>query len=373
MFRISIRDIFRRCEELRRKGFKTIDAHIGAPSHEPPIPVKKALEMIGDDTGRFYRPFVGIRELREEIARYMRRFIGFDASPDRVIVTGSGAHALFVTSLMFMGSKGLAPAPGFSHYYDQAELLGIRLKYYDPTSEDIVGEILGKLDGEVRFVIINYPHNPTGYYPEPDQLLTLYEELRHRGVILINDIVYHQIYYEEKPAFPGDILIDSFSKNLALPGLRLGYIYWGIDGLERAGKMVYWSTAGASDAAQKIILAMLRHLTDDYFDYVRNYYRPKQQLLVKLLREAGFQFPRPKGALYVLARHAGVKDAVELAWRLLREDRKRHVGIVPGCVFKGPKNSFRISYGFLSLRDIEEMVEELEEELTKHVETSLHP
>ncbi len=365
MIRFSIRDIFDRCNELKRRGFRVIDAHIGAPSHKPPIPVKEALRRVNSDIGDTYKPFVGLPQLRYALAEYIEKYLGVDADPEKVIVTGSGAHALFITFLMFSGGRGLVPELGFPHYFNQARLCGVELDYYNPVSEDIVGEVMGKLRETTKFVLVNYPHNPTGYYPRPKDLETLYEKLRDRNILVVNDAVYHEIYYEERPPMIGDIYIDSVSKSFALPGIRVGYVYWEPENHVQAGKMVYYTTAGTSDIAQAIVVEMLKETSPDYFRKVRSYYKPRRDMAKKLLSELGFEFPEPRGAFYVFVSHKKIGDATELALKLLGGDRDVYVGLVPGLSFGGSAQTLRISYGYLSLEDIQLMAEELRKELAE--------
>lgn len=363
---LGIRDVFNICASLRSKGKKVVDAHIGAPSHDPPVPLKKAVEEAMNrisDIGTSYKPFLGMAELREEIAKFHKRYLGQEVGPDQIFVTCGGAHALYLALKFFSGKKGLIPVPSFPHHFMQPETLGIKAVYYNPAAESLVEEVLAKLDGETSFVLVNYPHNPTGFYPNCDELLQLHEELKKRKIALINDVVYHEIYYEERPPFPGDILVNSFSKSFNLPGLRLGYVCWNYEGVEKAGKLVYMTTAGTSDLAQATVLVMLKKLTESYFEEVRKYYAEKRDLLDTAFSELDFQYPRPKGAFYFFLKHKKLQNSNELALRLLKEDRKACVGIVPGPAFRGGSNQFRVSFGKITREDAELMVEELKREL----------
>lgn len=362
---ISIRDIFDKCNNLKKMGKQVIDAHIGAPSHEPPIPVKQVIERLSSNSGREYKPFIGIPELREEVARYIRRWIGIDVDSNRIIITSGGVHALYIVFRMFSDLHALLPKPHFPHYSMQAKLNNVKAEYYNAYSEDIVSEVLSKLRDKTKIVMLNYPNNPTGYNPSSSELKQLYEELRDRGIVLVNDIAYYHMYYEEKPIPIGDILIDTFSKALSLPGLRVGYLYWNTENYEEAGKMVYWTTSGVSDVSQNIVLEMLKALNTNYFEYIRSYYKPKRDLMVKLLRENGFTFPNPRGAFYVFPEHQKIDSSIKLAQNLLLENRNINVGIVPGPPFMGGEKQFRISFGKLNEEDIYMLIDELKTEINR--------
>ncbi len=349
----------RACTKLKREGHRVIDAHIGAPSHDPPVPVAEVLSNLGE-VGREYAPFAGIDELREALSSFARTYIGIDVEPERVFVTSSGVHAMLVSIIGFKGKHGLFPAPAFPLYFIQTDLLGMRYDTYNPTAPDLISEIMGKVREDTAFVMLNYPHNPTGYYPERGVLIELYEKLKDRGIYVIDDVVYHAIYYEERPEFVGDCMIDSFSKTFSLPGLRVGVVYLLEGDPIEFGRRVYGTTAGASVLSQLVGLRMIKALKPSYLEDLREYYRVKRDILVKGLEQAGFEFPRPKGAFYILAEHERIKDSNEFAKKLLDPRRKVCIGVVPAQSFKGKENQFRISFGKLSRKDAEVLIDELE-------------
>ncbi|MEM3715512.1 MAG: pyridoxal phosphate-dependent aminotransferase, partial [Nitrososphaeria archaeon] len=362
--KVTIRTISDECSRLRKLGFSVVDAHIGAPSHEPPVLIKEVLSDLGDG-GREYLPFVGISELRDAVAHFIEMWRNETAESSKVIVTSSAVHALYVTFKMFSGFKMLLPKPYFPHYFEQSEITGVKYTFYNPTAYDITSEIVSKLDDDTKAVLINYPHNPTGYYPPSEQLKELEDELRSRDIILINDVVYHEIYFDERPYFPGDILIDSFSKTFSLPGLRIGYIYWNTKNIEHVGRLVYLTTAGASDFSQRIALRVLKSVTKTYLDYVRSYYKVKRDALIQMLDELDFEYPAPKGAFYAFPKHPKIKNSTELSKALLSSNRSVCIGIIPGELFGGNHNQFRISFGKLTENDIELMKQEFEKEFYK--------
>ncbi len=370
--RLSIRDVMARCRVLASSGRRVVNAHIGAPSHDPPVDPADLLSRMEDlaaeygleGVGRRYTDFRGVERVREAAADYARRFFGRSGDPDRVVMTASGAHALFVVFSTLMGSEILVPRPGFALYYPQMERAGVVPRFYDPTAGDLRSEILGALGRSTGAVLINYPHNPTGHQPPAGELSSLWEDLRDRGVILINDFVYHEIYYGERPPAVGDVILESSSKSLGLPGIRIGFIYLEDPNLAvRVGRAVYHTTAGTADVTQVLAAEEMRAASHEYFSAVRAHYRPKRDALVSGLRELGFEFPEPRGAFYIFARHPAVSDAYGLAERLLDESREVCVGVVPGPEFGGRSEWIRLSFGSLTDGDVDAMVRELRSEV----------
>lgn len=355
--------MFRICGEKESKGLRVINAHIGSPSHEPPIKVSYILRSI-EKAGLEYLPFEGIDTTRRKVAEFSRRFLGRDMDWRRIFITNGGVQALSISFLALRNKKLLIPSPAFPQYFDQMSLLDINYDTYNSMSEDLVNEITSKLGSDVGAVLINYPNNPTGYMPDNSVLTDLWDELRRKNVLLINDAAYSQLYFDLKPVIPGDVIVDTFSKTFGVPGLRLGYLYWGAEGVERVSKIVYLSSAGVSEISQIVLNGLIDNAGEDYFERVRDYYRRKRDLISSMLRREGFFFPEPRGAFYIFASHEGIKSSEELAERLLsREDVV--VGIVPGGAFGSSEKWFRISYGKLSEEDLLDLVKILSEEIRK--------
>ncbi len=358
---LTIRDVYNICRERKSEGLRVVDAHIGAPSHPPPMPISTALRRIWD-VGLDYLPYQGMASVRERVAEYIERFSGRKLEVDRIFLTNGGTHGLTTVLLALKGSEILLPAPGFPPYYYYSDFIEIRFRTYDPLKG--IRGVLEALTPKTRAVLINYPNNPTGYYPSSDELVDLWEKLKDRGVLLINDSAYSQIYYEERPELVGDVIIDTFSKVFAVPGLRLGYVYWEALDLERLSRAVYITSTGISEVSQLLLMYLIYACTSDYLESVRYNYKLKRDALVERLSEIGFRFPEPRGAIYLFMTHDKVKDSNELTKSLLSRGDVV-VGVVPGENFKADAEWFRISYGKLSREDIDLMTEVLKREVSE--------
>ncbi len=352
---LTIRDIFDACNRRASQGRRVIGAHIGAPSHDPPLPISEMLKEMGD-VGRDYLPFTGMDETKESVVHFARRFLKRDFDVNGVFITNGGAQSLLVSTLavwQLRRGKIMIPAPGFIQYFEHAKDFSYPYITYNPLAEDLINEITGKLNG-VSAVLINYPHNPTGYLPNNAVLRDLWDELRRKNVILINDAAYSQIYYGERPEIVGDVIADTFSKTFSIPGMRAGYIYWEGDGRDRVGRLIYQMTAGVSEVTQRIIISMIEKASERYFQGVREHYSKLRDVLLREAREIGLEFPEPNGAFYLYARHPDVEDSEKLALKLLEGDPV--IGIVPATAFRGGGEWFRISYGRLSEVSIVELI-----------------
>ncbi len=353
---LTIRDIFDACNRKAAQGRRVIGAHIGAPSHDPPLPVSEVLSEMGE-VGRNYLPFTGMDEAKDAVVDFASRFLGRDYKRDGVFMTNGGAQALLISSLAawkLKKGKILIPAPGFIQYFEHPVEFSYPVETYNPLAEDLVNEVLEKIYGAAA-VLINFPNNPTGHLPPNSALRDLWEELLRRNVLLLNDAAYSQIYFGERVEVVGDVVIDTFSKTFSLPGMRAGYIYWGAEGRELVGRLAYLTTAGVSEVVQKLVMRMIEAASNRYFEGVREHYRRMRDALVREASKAGLEFVEPRGAFYLYARYPEVEDSEELALKLLDSDPV--VGIVPATAFRGGKEWFRVSYGRLREEEMAELME----------------
>ncbi|MFW5810554.1 MAG: aminotransferase class I/II-fold pyridoxal phosphate-dependent enzyme, partial [Thermodesulfobacteriota bacterium] len=199
---------------------------------------------------------------------------------------------------------------------------------------------------------INSPNNPTGQvYPE-DNLKALGTLLKEksaalsRTIYLLSDEPYRKIVYDgvQEPsifqAYPESIVATSFSKDLSIPGERLGYIAVNpeashkdrlLAGMTLANRILGFVNAPA--LMQRTVARMLGEATVDVSQYAR-----KRQLLCDGLAECGYQFVKPPGAFYLFPK-CPIPDDVEFV-RVLQEEL---ILAVPGSGFGGPGH-FRLAF-----------------------------
>lgn len=221
---------------------KVFDFSLGNPNVPPPPSVKRALLKIienGAETLHSYMPNAGLPETREKLAAYVTREHGVPVTADHVVMTCGAAGALNVIlkALLDPGDEVVVPAPFFVEYGFYAENHGGILKTV-PTAPDFSLD-LEALDAAVglktKVVLINTPNNPTGQVYDASLLRALGELLRRKSravghpIFLVSDEPYRKIVYTaEKPpsifqCYENALIATSFSKDLSLPGERIGY------------------------------------------------------------------------------------------------------------------------------------------------------
>ena len=239
-----IRRMFEEGRELKAKlgPEKVCDFTLGNPDLEPPPRFKEALLAAARDSRpglHRYMANAGLPETRQALAEHLGRVHQLDFTADDLVLTVGAAGALNIIfkAILDPGDEVVVLAPYFVEYLTYADNHGGVARVVE-TDEDFqldLNRLEKALTPKTRAVIINSPNNPTGQVYEAAVLNELGRLLAHhagrhgRPVYLVADEPYRRIVYEglEVPsifaAYPDTLLATSFSKDLSIPGERLGY------------------------------------------------------------------------------------------------------------------------------------------------------
>ncbi|WP_448383666.1 pyridoxal phosphate-dependent aminotransferase [Desulfosoma sp.] len=337
---------------------KVFDFSLGNPNVPPPPSVKRALLRVienGVGTLHSYMPNAGLPETREKLAAYLTREHGVPMTADHVIMTCGAAGALNVIlkALLDPGDEVVVPAPFFVEYGFYAENHGGTLKTVPTTSDFSLDlEALEAAVGlKTKVVLINSPNNPTGQLYSADALKALGELLRGKSravghpIYLVSDEPYRKIVYTaEKPpsifqCYENALIATSFSKDLSLPGERIGYaaLHPEADDQDAVqGALVLANRILGFVNAPALMQWILPDLLEESVDVAL--YRAKRDKLYAGLKKAGYECFEPPGAFYLFPKSPLADDVAFV--RLLVEEK---ILAVPGSGFGGP-GYFRLAY-----------------------------
>ena len=355
-----IRKMFEQGLELKAKygADKVFDFSLGNPNLEPPDEVRKAiLKVLGSARPGIhaYMPNAGLKETREAVAKYLTRDHGMNLSWEQIIMTcgaGGGLNVALKT-ILDKDDEVLVLAPYFVEYFfyiSNHNGNGVLVRTSEDFSLDI--DAIGKaLNERTKAIIINSPNNPSGRVYDANsmemlgKLLTDYGKKIGRTIYLLSDEPYSKLVYDgvKVPsifqAYPNSMLITSHSKDLSLPGERIGFIAVSprmghlkemADGLTFCNRILGFVNA---PALMQRILPYLDGVSVNVGEYQR-----KRDLLCKGLFDAGYVFTKPEGAFYLFIK-SPIPDDVLFVRTLLQEN----ILGVPGTGF-GTPGYFRLAY-----------------------------
>ncbi|MEW6262866.1 MAG: pyridoxal phosphate-dependent aminotransferase [Thermodesulfobacteriota bacterium] len=355
-----IREMFEAGTRLKAEigADKVFDFSLGNPDLEPPAAFKAVLkELAVDETAgtHSYMSNAGWPEVRAQVASFASREYGQKITADDVIMTVGAGGALNVAlkTILDPGDEIVVPRPYFVEYNFYADNHGGLVKPAD-TNPDFtlnLDNLAAAVTSKTRALLINSPNNPTGVvYPEANikDLSLLLEKISARNgrpAILVSDEPYRKIVYDgvKVPSvfsyYPYVLALTSYSKDLSLPGERIGFlaVHPEIPRKERlmAGLVLNNRILGYVNAPglMQRVVARLQGQSVDVGIYQR-----RRDLFVQGLKEAGYDLTVPQGAFYLFPRSPLADDVA-----FVRELQKENILAVPGSGFGGPGH-FRLAY-----------------------------
>jgi len=354
-----IRAMFEEGEKLKKQYGDTdiFDFTLGNPITEPPKALKEELiRIVSSDVRGMHRYMTnsGYEEVREQIAGFHRAKTKLDFTRDHVVMTVGSAGGLNVVlkSILDPADEIIVPRPYFVEFRFYIENHGGVMKLVD-TRDNFhldIEKIEKAITSKTKAIIINSPNNPTGVvYREEElrELSRLLNEKRKKGqrIYIVADEAYRKIIYDGI-SFPNlfklydeTIIVTSHSKDLALPGERIGYITISpliknaqslIDATIFSNRILGFINAPA--IMQKLV-GKFQGNSVDIMDYQK-----KRDTIYSILLDSGLEVVKPMGAFYIFPK-SPVKDDV----KFVRTLQKHHILAVPGVGF-GKQGYFRLAY-----------------------------
>jgi len=336
---------------------KVCDFSLGNPSLPPPEAFSRALVHFAAEpfAGKHaYMPNAGYPDVRAAVASWVGRAQGVDLPAGNVVMAcgaGGGLNVVFKT-LLNPGDEVVASLPCFMEYRFYAQNHGGDLKTVPcrPNFDLDLDAIAAALTPKTALVILNSPNNPSGMiYPEATlrglaQVLAAASKKHGRTIYLVADEPYRAITYGAPvpglmALYPHTLVVSSFSKELSIPGERIGWIAVN-PAAEDAGAVIDAAVVctrilgyvNAPALMQKAVAACLGVTAD-----VEAYHR-KRDLLVPALRRIGYELSDPPGTFYAFPKAPGGDDLA------FTDALQRHLVLaVPGRGF-GMEGYFRIAY-----------------------------
>jgi len=354
-----IRAMFEEGEKMKKvHGPENIlDFTLGNPVMEPPAELKEELvRIVTSDIKGMHRYMTnsGYEDVRGEIARFHKEKSGLPFTKDNIVMTVGSAGGMNVAlkSLLDPGNEVIVPIPFFVEFKFYIENHGGVMKLVD-TGEDFhldIEKIEKAISKKTKAIIINSPNNPTGVvYNEKDlrDLAALLHKRRERGqrIFLLSDEAYRKIIYDGIVLpdvfniYEDTITVTSHSKDLALPGERIGYISASpliknlkplMDAMIFSNRILGFINA---PALMQRLVGKFQQNSIDVLDY-----QGKRDAIYNILVESGFDVIKPMGAFYIFPRSPEPDDIA-----FVRELQKHHILAVPGVGF-GTPGYFRLAY-----------------------------
>ena len=296
----------------------------------------------------FYTRQRGIPPLRQALAGYLTRLHGRAIDEERVYVVGAGMQAIMLSlqAILDAGEEVVVPSPAWPNIAAAVQILGgvvrpVPLDFSDNGWSCDLEQLLAACGPRTKALVLNSPGNPTGWVMTAEEVRRVLDFARARGLWVVADEVYNRMVYDadSAPSFlsaatPEDrvLAVNSFSKNWAMTGWRMGWITAPPALGQIFENLVQYNTSGVATFLQPAAAAALEE-GEPTVRALRERCRQGRDLVCR--RMAGWPRVRlapPAGAFYLFFAVEGEDDSMALAKRLVDQ---ANVGLAPGSAF-GP-------------------------------------
>ncbi len=358
-----------------------ISLGVGEPDFDTPWKVRDEAIYSLERGRTFYTSNSGLKELRVEIADFLKRHYNLDYNPlTEMLMTVGGSEGIDIAlrAMLDAGDEVLIPQPCYVSYEPCTILAGgvpvpINLKEENEfrlKPEELEAAITDK----TKILIMPFPNNPTGAVMEKEDLEPIVELVKKYDLFVLTDEIYGELTYTGEghvsiASFPGmkerTIYINGFSKSHAMTGWRLGYVCAPEEIVKQMTKIHQFAIMCAPTTSQYAAVTAIRDCDEDVA-HMREEYNDRRRYLLNRFKKMGIKCFEPYGAFYIFPSIAEFgMTSEEFCTRLLRE---KEVAVVPGTAFgESGEGNVRISYAYSleSLKRAMDRIEEFVDELRK--------
>jgi aspartate/methionine/tyrosine aminotransferase len=311
-------------------------------------------EMLGlwRDLSLGYTESAGHPLLRAEIARLYEGI----AADETLVAAPEELIFIAMNVLLAPGDHVIATFPGYQSLYQVAEALGAAVTRWSLEPHTAGWRLdLAALERSIaprtRLLVVNFPHNPTGYQPTRTELDAIVALARRHGLYLFSDEMYRLLEYEPADRLPsvadlyeGGIALSGLSKSMALPGLRIGWLAThDHDVLARAAAFKDYTTICNSAPGELLGIMALRGRERIL---ARNLAILRANLVLAERffagRRSAFRWLPPAAGSVAFPQLLGAASAAAFCRGLLEA---KSLMVLPGDVFDFGGNHFRVGLG----------------------------
>jgi aspartate/methionine/tyrosine aminotransferase len=376
-----------KAKQLKAEGIDVVGFGAGEPDFPTPAAiVEAAAAACSEPRNHRYTPTGGLPELKEAIVSKTVRDSGYEITPQQVLVTNGGKHAVYnaFATLLDPGDEVLVPAPYWTTYPEAIRLAGgvvVEVPTGSASGFKVsVDQLEDAATDRTKLLVFVSPSNPTGAVYDRDAIAEIGRLAVERGWWVLTDEIYEHLVYgghvqHSMPVVVPEladhcVVANGVAKTYAMTGWRVGWLIGPADVVEAATNLQSHATSNVNNVAQRAAIAAL---TGDLaaVGEMRAAFDRRRRTIFQMLSEIeGVSCVEPEGAFYAFPSFEGIlgrelrgarpETTLELAELVLEESR---VAFVPGEAFGSPGYG-RFSYA-LSDADLVRGIERLAELLSK--------
>lgn len=320
-----------------------VDFTLGDPDIPTPKAICEAANKAALEGKTRYAPNAGLPALREVIANQVSKETGIYYNANNVAVTVGATQAVYLSFMTCInpGDEVIILAPYWVQYENIVKLLGGKPVIIDEFKEGFEPDpitVFKAITDKTKVIVVNSPNNPSGYIYSDTFLEEVAEMASANKIRIFSDEAYRALTYDHefntiaKYCRKEDIvIINSFSKQFAMTGWRVGYVVAEEEFINTVVKFQQNMAVCVSTPSQYAAIEAMSH-ADKYAVGIKDVFQQRREVLKKELNKTPkISYQLPQGTFYAFIDISKTDlDSKTFCFSLLA---KEHVAVIPGIAF----------------------------------------
>ena len=344
--------------ELRRKGEDIIDFSMGNPDASTPQPIiDKLCETAQKPKTHGYSASKGIYKLRLAMSKWYKRKYNADLDPDTEVVATMGSKEGYVHLVQAISNPGdvaIVPDPTYPIHSQAFILAGANVEKmqlifnedtFEVDEDKFLADVEEHLDNSIpkaKFLVVNFPHNPSTATVTPQFYERLVALAKEKRFYIISDIAYADITFDgyTTPSIMSvegakDVAVESYtlSKSYNMAGWRVGFIVGNkklIGALQSIKSWLDYGMFTPIQVAATVALDEHGYIPDEQ---IIPRYQKRRDVMIEAFTNAGWPLAKPNASMFIWAKIPEIAremGSLEFAKQLLIH---ADVAVSPGIGF----------------------------------------
>ncbi|HBU07048.1 MAG TPA: aspartate aminotransferase [Candidatus Magasanikbacteria bacterium] len=361
--------------QKKQAGERVYNLSVGEPMINTPEVIKSAATKALAENKTHYPPVSGLVELKNEAVTWFNKNFQANYNNNEVLVTAGGKFGIYLglQSLVKTGDEVLIISPYWVSYPEMVKIFDGSPKIVETSEKNdwkvSISDLQKQVSNKTKILILNNAGNPTGVLYNKEEIAKILEFAKENNLVIISDEVYSGLVYDNQVFFSCAsftdykdrlVVIQSCSKNLAMTGWRVGFVFAPVEVIKILTNLTSQSTSGVTSISQYSALAGLENI-DMISVEINSEMQKRRDFFVNTFNKLfKTNLQAPASALYCFISMSafGIDeiDSIKFCERVLSE---ANVAMVPGIAF-GKEGYVRCSFG--------ENIQELDQALLKLAE-----
>lgn len=333
--------------------YNAVNLSQGFPDFDCPDELKALVNYYIKNGNNQYAPMPGVPSLRQMISNKIKKlYNSLYNHESEITITAGATQALFtaISTIVRSGDEVIIFEPAYDSYAPTVVANGgtpVFIPLIEPDFSIDWDLVKSSINSKTRLIIINSPHNPTGYVINLADINNLEEITRGTSIIIISDEVYEHIVFEgrhislasSEELAKRTCVISSFGKTYHTTGWKVGYCA-APENLMVEFRKIHQFVVFAVNTPIQLAYSDFMNKEEHYL-MLNEFYKKKRDFILSRLDESRFKFVKTKGTYFQLLDYSNISDKNDIVFSEFLT-KEKGIAVIPLSPFYSKENPRRL-------------------------------